>query len=177
MIKIGTVRQIFEVLQTFNSNYGSGDSINRAYQRAVRTIADKHKVTYQTIGDGCRRRLHLDDIDQLYTLLRNWTEGDHKPLLSQLRSSAHPNTHKEILDFFATHSSSSAQIKISTPTGKNEPTEVFSFRIGQKDARMLRALAEVDGLPLAEFIAKLVSDSLGDRLTEFARGIVDEAKK
>ena len=80
-----TVEQLLQVFRLFRDNHASGKPLHTSYHDAVREVARLNSVTYQTIGDGCRRRLRLKDINELYELLAAWVKGDSRGLVQQLK--------------------------------------------------------------------------------------------
>ena len=96
-----TIEQLLQVFRKFRDNYATGMQFHRSYQEAVRTIADAHSITYSTVGDGCRRRLGLKDINELYVLLAVWVKGNSSGLVQQLKDNAEPSSHAEIDQFFS----------------------------------------------------------------------------
>jgi len=94
-------RQILPLLRFFRSRYRKGQPVHKAYRDAVREVAENTAVTYQTIGDACRRRLGLKKIDELYGLLERWVGGDAMPLATKLKIASAPPVHAAIDAFFA----------------------------------------------------------------------------
>jgi len=172
-----TVQQLLQVFRNFRDNHASGKPLHRSYQEAVRTVARNHSVTYQTIGDGCRRRLRLNEINELYELLAAWVKGDSRGLMRQLKDNSDPAAHPDIEQFFADGTATSVDVKRPSPKGPSqEESETFSFRLPARDARMLRALAELEGVSVGELTAREVSAAVRDRMTAVARGIVKHAE-
>lgn len=171
-----TVQQLLQVFRKFWDNHAAGMPLHRAYREAVRAVAHLHSVKYQTIGDGCRRRLGLDEVNELYDLLAAWTRGDSSGLERQLKENADSSAHAEIDGFFSSEKAATPQKKPNArkaPLG--EESEPFTFRIAAGDARMLKALAELEGISAAELTAQIVSSSVRDRMTVIARSIVKSA--
>lgn len=56
---------------------------------------------------------------------------------------------------------------------KDEP-ETVSFRLQARDARLLRALAELEGIPVGELTARVVSMAVRERMKVAAHRIIDE---
>ena len=168
-----TVQQLLQVFRNFRDNHASGMPLHRSYQKAVRTVADGHSVTYQNIGDGCRRRLRLNDISEFYELLAAWVKGDARGLVRQLKANCDPSTHAEIDQFFSGGQPAPTENKKASPKGpSHNETEVFSFRLPEHDARMLKALAVLEGVSAAELTARAVSAAVRDRMAVVARGII-----
>jgi len=177
MITSQTVQQLLQVFRNFRDNHASGMPLHRSYREAVHTVADAHSVTYQTIGDGCRRRLRLNDIGELYELLASWVKGDSRGLVRQLKENSDPSVHAEIDQFFSgAQSALTENKKASSKISSHDESETFSFRLPARDARMLKALAELEGVSVGELTARVVSEAVRDRMTVVARSIVKSAE-
>src|SRR5688572_6082169 len=143
MMTAQTVEQLLRVFRHFRDNHASGMPLRRSYRDAVRAVADADSITYQTVGDGCRRRLGLRDISELYELLAAWIRGESDGLVNQLKDNADPSAHAEIDQFFSRGNAPEAENKknaLKAPL--REESKPFTFRIAPRDARMLKALAE-----------------------------------
>ncbi len=173
MLSAQTVQQLIQVLRNFRENHGSGMPLHRSYQEAVRAVAKAHSVTYQNIGDGCRRRLRLNDINEFYELLAAWVKGDSRDLMRQLKENSKPSTHIEIERFFSGVQPASTERKKATAS--HSQTEPFSFRLSERDGRMLKALAELEGISVSELTASVVSSAVRNRMKAVARVIVKNA--
>lgn len=100
-LQSNTIGQLLGVLTNFKQNYAYLKNLNDAYQKAIQQVANKHKVTYQTIGDLCRRRLGLRDITEFQNLLKAWVSGDDKPLIEVIIKCCYVSDHKQIEEFFS----------------------------------------------------------------------------
>lgn len=177
MIALHTVQQLLQVFRTFRENHSSGMPLHRSYQEAVRSVATTYSVTYQTIGDGCRRRLKLTDINQLYELLAAWVKGDPDGLAEQIKANADPSAHEEVNQFFLNAQSPvSEKPKVSAKALAAEEPETIAFRLAAREARMLRALAELEGVSVSDLTAMVVSTAVRNRMTTVARTIIKDAE-
>ena len=52
--------------------------------------------------------------------------------------------------------------------------QIFSFRLPEKEARMLKALAEIEGISVSEFLGEFVSESVKSKMKTFAQRIIQE---
>ncbi len=173
MMTVKTVRQLLQVFRLFRENYLQGTSFPRSYHDAVRQVAKDHSVTYQTIGDGCRRRLRLNDINELFELLDTWIKGGPKQLIMQLKDNAEPAAHQQIEEFFSMrHQASIEKPNMSAVQIQDAGFEALTFRLPKRDARMLRALAELEGTSVPELIGRHLSKTVQNRMKELARGII-----
>lgn len=174
MLRQSTLRQLLEVFRIFWASYGKELSLRRSYQEAVRRVAKDLGVTYQTIGDGCRRRLKLRDIGELYALLEKWTQGDAGGITALLKRNTDSNDHAEIENFFRNPLRTSVHPHTNVNAHQEEiKSEVFSIRFPEKEARMLRAIAEIEGISVSEMLAPLISNSLRQKIKDFAQGIIN----
>lgn len=170
-----TVEQLLQVFRSFRDNHASGKPLHRSYHDAVRDVARLHSVTYQTIGDGCRRRLRLKDINELYELLAAWIKGDSRGLVQQLKQTSDLSAHAEIDQFFAGSASAPVE-KTPLKLVSHEDSETFSFRLSSDDARVLKAVAELEGTSVGALTSRVVSEAVHARMTALARGIVKKAE-
>ena len=174
MMRQQTVDQLLQVFRLFRENFAGGMPLRKAYREAVREVANLYGVTYQTIGDGCRRRLKLEYIRELYDLLQTWVDGDPGPLMTQFKSASDPSTHDEIADFFG--AASRAPGRHGPPGVPEARIASFSFQLGERDARMLRALAEIEGTSPPELLERLVASAVAERMKRVAQAMLqDEA--
>ena len=166
MMKGQTVEQLLLVFRLFRESYARGKPLHKAYQEAVREVADGHAVTYQTIGDGCRRRLKLISIRELYALLARWMEGDPEPLAKQLKAASDPSAHDDIMEFFGSE---------ARPATSDSRFDTFSLRLPERDARMARALAEIEGVSTKELLSRLVESAVAEKMKLVAQAILHES--
>ena len=177
MLKSNTIRQLLEVLAIFYDSHSKGVPINHSYHEAVRRVSQKDGVTYQTIDDGCRRRLKLNDVGELYTLLERWIGGDPCGLISVLKSNANSHNHEEIERFFkippivSNHPEKYGSVETNALR-----TETFSFQLPQKDARILWATSEISGIPVPEMLTQIVSKSIREKMKELAREMIQDSQ-
>ena len=170
MMRRKTVQQLLQVFNYARANVGAGQSVRSAYQGAVHKVAEDHGVTYQTIGDGCRRRLLLDDIRELYAMLQKWVAGHPQELMQQLLKSADPDCHSEIRDFFRTGS------KEASPTEVNSSAkgpELFMFELERVDALMLKMLCEVESTPVEKFLSTTIKEVVRDQMRPYMQDLLE----
>lgn len=160
-----TIDQLLHVFRLFCERHAKGVPLRKSYTKAVREVANFESVTYQTIGDGCRRRLQLNKIDELYALLQQWVEGNPEPLMNQLKAASDHSAHDKIAAFFKSNVSSARvthrQVMHATSEVK---IETFSVRLSEHDTRVLRALAEIEGISPSEVLGELVGPAAVERL-------------
>jgi hypothetical protein len=94
-----SVQQLLEVLEHAQRNHQRNIPFPTAYHDAVRDVSNRHRVTYQTIGDF-RRRLGLRDISEYLDLITRWLRGDHEPLQRRIKQHSTPGVHGFIDQFF-----------------------------------------------------------------------------
>ncbi len=176
-MKHQTVEQLLLVFRSFRESYARGRPLHKAYQDAVREVADGHAVTYQTIGDGCRRRLKLKNIRELYALLARWMEGDSEPLAKQLKAASDPSAHNDITEFFGSSATFSvAGGREARPATSDSRFDTFSLRLPERDARMARALAELEGVSTSELLSQLVGFAVAEKMKLVAQAILHDSE-
>lgn len=165
-----TVRQLLQVFTLFRENRFKGIPLNKSFHEAVRTVAKNFSVTYQTIEDGCRRRLELTNINELYEMLSAWVSGESRGLLHQLKKHSDPAAHAEIERLFS-EKAATMHPKTSPPVTDTPGDEFISvsLRLQECDARLLRALSVLEG---EEAIVNIVSAAVRDRMKVVARGLI-----
>jgi hypothetical protein len=109
----GSVQQLLEVLEHAQRNHQRNVPFPTAYHDAVRDVSNRHRVTYQTIGDF-RRRLGLRDIGEYLDLITRWLRGDPEPLRRRIKQHSTPGVHGLIDQFF--RSGGLATFKAEVPT-------------------------------------------------------------
>ncbi len=177
MMKPQTVDQLLMVLRLFRERYAGGEPLHKSFQQAVHEVAKQYIRKYSTIEDGLRRRLKLNDIGELYDLLQIWMGGRPGPLMEQLKNASNPATHDEIAGFFGASSSAAPTgAKQASPNLLEAKLTTFSFRLREKDARMLRALAEIEGVSPPELIGGLVKTAVAERMKRVAQVMLRDSE-
>jgi hypothetical protein len=176
MMNSHSIQYILQVFRAFRENQARGMPVPKSYQKAVKGVAQRHEIAYQTVGDGCRRRLGLNNINELYELLSAWVRGDSGGLIRQLKAKADSSTHAEIDQFFATIGSSTPlNQNVSIKDGTADEAEIVPLRLCVRDARMLRALAELAGTSAGELAAAVIVPHVRERMKTVARELVAES--
>ena len=85
MLTHKTLKIIFEVLLKIRQYYVGGERLIKAYRKAIRTVASQNKIFYQTVADGCCRRLNLNR-DGFLDLVRAWLAQDSDELIKHLKT-------------------------------------------------------------------------------------------
>lgn len=163
MLEPHTVDQILRVLELFRQNKRLGFSTGSACSRAIKQVAEEHNVAYQTIGDGCRRRLGLIDIGVFHGMAEAWLNGDADALVKVLKRNSTKSSEPRIDAFFATppEAKSSAH---KSGNGAKQPTATLHLHMSDPDLKMLRALAQLQDQTVADCARDLLSSSARDRL-------------
>lgn len=178
MINRKTVRQILEVLALFKEKHAHGDPLTVARQEAVREVAQRYGVTYQTIEDACRRRLKLDDVSELDALLQHWIGGEYLRLMNQLTSSASSPNHADITTFFRENTNPAEQPRENATTNaEDSQREDFTISVSLKDARKLRAIAGIKGIDQTALFSQIVSRAIRDEMKAFAQAILKDSEQ
>lgn len=168
-----TLDQILEVIRIAKSNYTAGLPIDHSYQDAINKVATKYNVAYQTIGDGCRRRLNLINIKEFRDLLEGYySTNNPNNLISLLKQ--HTNSkgqHEKIMQFFKMESDKEIDLEAVTPLvfSSKKVDEVISFRLSQESARQLKAISSLQGMSVSEWVAETIKKSVEQELKNWAR--------
>lgn len=170
-----TVRQLLKVFRLSRENYAAGMPLHRSYHAAVRAVAKSYALTYQTIGDTCRRRLELTNVNELHDLLRAWVRGYPDALIRRIKERSDPVVHFEVDRFFTGGDGANwASDDSHREPVSHDELETFSFVLHESDGRLLRALAGHEGLSVGELTARLVSGAVRERMRAIARALIEE---
>lgn len=167
MLSRDSVDQLLYVLRLFRERYETGQPLRKAYRQAVRQAADHYGVAYQTLGDLCRRRLNLARISEFYALLQRWVDDDAGPLAACLAAASAVSAHEDIDVFFRAELGSGADAS----TGASNELERISFRLPVREARMLRALAELEGIQPPDLLRQILGSAVKNRMTRVVEEI------
>ena len=170
MLTEKTVDQILWVLDLTEKNFKTGISIAKSYQKAVNEVADRHKVRYQTIADGCRRRLGLDDVGQLMGFLENWLNGRPEQLKELLMLRA--KDYKEKINAFFVANRSSSE-NLTSMAGAFPGSETLLVRLSQQVFSQLKDLADFDGKTVQEFSADIIEDYVNRQYVEYVKHVIN----
>jgi hypothetical protein len=165
MLELSSVDQILRVLELLRQNRRLGFDIAAACSRAIQQVAKEANVRYQTIGDGCRRRLGLVDMSAFHRLVDEWLRGNPAQLIKVLKQNSTPAAASRISQFFqesqATFPSARVASTAPSPVKNSHPVRIT---IEDGDARMLRVLAQLEGREPDAVAADLLRESVRDRL-------------
>ncbi len=170
-----TIDQILEVIRLSKSNYMAGFSIETSYREAIQKVADMHSVAYQTIGDGCRRRLGLKNMSEFSRLLKEYMNGNSKELTEILLKHTDSAMHNRIKQFFIDGGVSikaGGSKSLSPVISQETKQEVLTFRLDHESARKLKALAGLEGLSVPEWISETIKNNVDQKLKEWAKSII-----
>jgi hypothetical protein len=187
-----TIDQILSVLKLFRDDYNAGHSLRDACHTAIRKTADRSSVTYQTIEDGCRRRLGLQVVDEFHELLDKWMKGNPSPLKQALMRVSSSSDHHLITSFFVspTHEKPTDPLPQNPPLRQITPlvsestnqadSETFTFRIPSVKARLVKAIAEIEGQSVGAWLAQAISENVTnkwrDRITRELKNLSQEER-
>jgi hypothetical protein len=171
MLTEKTIDQILGVLDLTAKNYESGLPVSKAYQKSVKDIAHRYSIRYQTIADGCRRRLGLDNVNQFIDLLKEWLGGKPNRLKDLLTKNAGDFEQYRIKNFFD-------KTELSPPNLTSERKvedmlEVVSLKIPQNIAAQLRALAEAKGESVQDLINNIIKEYVDSNYVEYLKNFIN----
>ena len=155
-----TVEQILKVIAIAAQNFNQGDDIDHSYQHAVNQVSKEYDVTYQTIGDACRRRLGLDHIGDFKAILKAALEGNSIDLRNLILSKTPTSYHNRINEFFS-------NLKSGGDITKPQDSETYvnyTIQLKKSDSNVLSALAELLGGKPEEILAEVAVGAVKDRM-------------
>lgn len=171
MLTHKTLKIIFAVLLHLRKNYVGGLPLTKAYRMAVREVASENQIFYQTVADGCCRRIQLNR-DGFLDLVRDWLGDDPKRLMDHIKRYVHQKDHQLVDDYFKElakparmvgderHASIDGVESVykSTPAGPS--TEIMSFRISRKIAQQIKLMADMVSKSAPEWLAEVVEQTV-----------------
>jgi hypothetical protein len=170
MLTEKTIDQILGVLDLTVKNYESGLPISKAYQKSVKDIAQRYSIRYQTIADGCRRRLGLDNANQFINLLNEWIGGKPNRLKDLLIKNAGDFEQHRIKNFFDKTELTPPNLTLER---KVENIEVVSLKIPQNCATQLRALAEAKRESVQDLINNIIKEYVDINFVEYLKNFIN----
>jgi hypothetical protein len=157
-----SVDQILAVLEQIRQNRRLGFGVESSTSRAIHEVASQYGIRYQTIGDGCRRRLGLQDISGFHRLVTDWLDGNATPLKSIIKRNASAQAVARIDSFFS-ESGGSRKTPEAIEQARIARAKPLELTIPGPDARMLRVLAEVEGSDESLLALELLNGAVRDR--------------
>jgi hypothetical protein len=171
MLTHKTLKIIFAVLLHVRKNYVGGLSLIKAYRMAVREVASENQIFYQTVADGCCRRIKLDR-DGFLDLVRDWLGGKPERLNDHIKSFVNEKDRLLVDDYFNEivkpgrqvddgHHFSMDSTQTSYKTISNGPsTEIMSFRISRKIAQQVKLMADMVSKSAPEWLSEVVEQTV-----------------
>jgi predicted HicB family RNase H-like nuclease len=175
MLTPKTLEQILEVLRRVKIHYTAGIPLLKAYQQSIREVKDIYHIRYQTIADGCRRRLNLKDRDEFLNLVEQWLKGDSTGLENIFKTNIEKDEHFRIEQFFRedVFDSMSQQTRTMIKNIMEKSTEVFSFRINKKFAEKMKLLAKAQNKPVSLWITDTIAKAVDEEYIVYFTQIFD----
>jgi vacuolar-type H+-ATPase subunit C/Vma6 len=167
-----TLDQILGVIESTAYYHESGLPIPKAYQKSVKDIAHKYSVRYQTIADGCRRRLNLDNVDEFMKLLNEWLKGDPSRLKELLITNIGELDEDKVEKFFNMNSNPSSVVSESA-RNVEETFTVITFKAHRDLVSQLRTLAEAEGKSVQEFMNIISKKYVDSHYMEFVKNLIN----
>jgi hypothetical protein len=172
MLTEKTLDQILGVLELTANYYKNGLSTSKAYQKSVKDIAQQYSLRYQTIADGCRRRLNLGNVDEFIKLLNEWLKGNSSQLKDLLIKNINELDEYKVENFFDNNTFSPSTL----PTNAREVEETFeviTFKIPRNLAGQLHALAEVEGKSIQDFMNIITKKYVDVHYMEYVKNLIN----
>jgi len=171
MLTEKTLDQILGVLDLTEKYYRNGMSLSKAYQKSVKEIALKYSVRYQTIADGCRRRLNLNNVNEFMELLREWLAGNNQKLKDLL--SKNINAFKQYkLDNFFKETGQALSSAERQPRKVEETVESILFSIPSSIASQLRTIAEAKGETIQDLSSLIINEYVTANYVEYLKDLI-----
>jgi len=168
--------QILEVIRKTKSQYLSGSPLHTSIQSGIEYVSKSYNVTYQTIEDGCRRRLGLKTIDDFRRVLSEYFHGNPNNIISILREHTDSNLHNKINEYFKGSVTSiiKSSDKIQDIPLQERTTEVFSFRLDEETSKKLRILVGFLEIPPSEWISIIIKKKVNEDVQELLESLVEK---
>ena len=162
MLRSESVEQMIQVLVRFKDKYNRTYNVKEAHIEAIEEVAQNFQIRKQTVQDMCFRRLELSSIFLFRNLLETWMMGDSKPLFTLLKNYTPPYSHSEIKAILDEGETSSSSLKPQIPSSSRKHlqrlNENFSFSINPEDAKKLKVLSVMEGIPVSDWLQKVMID-------------------
>lgn len=169
MITQNSLEQILDVISSFKSYILLGNSLSTSRQQATKNVAIKNKVTYQTIGDLCRRRLNLTTTEDFNVLLKKIIEGNSGELMDLLILSTHPTQHGTIREYF--HNLKMPRLSLNNGNDKIQTHEIIEIELPFESARLIKAYAELKGATVSIVINNIIVPIIKTKMKDFVDSI------
>ncbi len=168
--------QILEVIKKSKTNYLSGSPIHTSIRNGIEYVRKAYNLKYQTIEDGCRRRLGLKTIDDFRRVLLEYFNGNPNTIISILREHTDVDLHNKINEFFKVNI---ASIKKINEGIKNEPlseqnSEVFSFRLDEETSKKLKLILGYIGISPSEWISKKIKKEVDEEVERLFKLLMEK---
>lgn len=172
MLTEKTLDQILGVLELTKRHYTAGAAPAKAYQKSVKEIARRDAVRYQTIADGCRRRLDLDNINEFMVLLKEWLRGEPRRLKALLAGHIQKTDEYKLDDFFARQISATSS-SLQGERKVEDLIEVIALKTPRNTAEQLRTLAESAGKSLDELAVEIIKKYVDENYVLYLKELIN----
>lgn len=170
MLTEKTLDQILGVLALTSKYCEAGLPVTKAYQKSVKDIANKYSVRYQTIADGCRRRLNLDNINEFIELLNEWLGGSPSKLKELLLKNVGKLNEHKVENFFDHNIASSTETLFKRKV--EDAFEVITFKTTRNIASQLRSLADAEGKSVQDYTNIIIKNHVDKHYVEYVKKLV-----
>jgi hypothetical protein len=166
MLEPRSVDQVLRVLELVRQQRRLGLNTRSACSRAIQEVADENDVRYQTIGDGCRRRLGLTDITKFHQLVDGWLQGNAEPLARVIRQSSSQSAWSRIDAFFSDSSMAgkNGEKHSSNAATTSAHSKAIQITLDDTELRRLHALAQLEARDPTDLAVELLSAGVRARL-------------
>jgi len=164
MLTERTLDQILEVLARTVENFHAGHAVPKAYQKAVKGVAADYSVRYQTIADGCRRRLNLKNINNFIGLLDDWLSGSPKKLIETLEQNVSETDHYKIRRFFKEVPYETLGEEVN---GDGENKKTISLSIEAKYFSQLKLISQDRSMSIQQILEPIINEFINRQFLEY----------
>ena len=171
MLTEKTVDQILGVLDLTAKYFESSLPVPKAYQKSVKDIARRYSIRYQTIADGCRRRLGLDNVNQFIELLKEWLGGQPTNLKDLLIKNTSDFEQHRIIAFFEKRQLSTTNLIVERNV--ESKLDVISLQIPQNITAQLRALAGAKEESIQDLTFRIIMEYVNTNYVEYLKKIIN----
>jgi len=173
VLKEKTLDQILDVLNLTAKYHSTGLPAQKAYQRSVKDVAHKYSVRYQTIADGCRRRLNLDNVNEFMALLDEWLGGQPRRLKELLVKNIGQLDEYKVENFF----DQNIQVPVPSTTQDQrkveEGFEALTFKIPRNIASQFRVLAEAEGKTIQDLASSVFKKYVDEHHFAYVKNLIN----
>ena len=172
MLKPSSVQQLLQVIARTQQLMREGFDVKQAFSKAKYEVADFNDVKYQTIQDGCTRRLTISSIEKFYGLMQKTVAGNPEPLKEIIKSHSARSAHDEIEEYFTDLDRAARWLKNDNHFDAKQERPLSqggsssALRLSPAAFNKLKAIAACDGVDVAKAHDDLVCEAIDARFAD-----------